>query len=192
MYTVGKEDIVNLIISAAGRVNEMFQRFILGKTVDSAIIGGICYIGMLILDMPFAVMLSVIVGVTNMIPYFGPLIGAIPSVLIVLLTEGGSKALILAIFILILQQFDGNVLGPKILGDAIGVSPLWIIFSIIIGGAAGGPFGMFIGVPVVASIKMFMDEFIDKKYNEKFFYENSGSQLSLEEEDYPPPGIGRG
>ena len=185
MYAFLDESLVNKLIRAGDRVNDMFQRFILGKTIDSAIIGVLFYAGASIINAPFVFLLSVIVGVTNMIPYFGPFIGAIPTILIVLLTAP-SKAFFISVFILALQQFDGIVLGPKILGTAIGINPIWIIFSITIGGAVAGPLGMFLGVPLFASLKMFFDEFVDKKYTEKYFYENSGNDID-KYELYAPP-----
>ena len=140
------------------------------KTIDSLIIGILCFLGLTIMKMPFSVMISVIVGVTNMIPYFGPFIGAIPSILIVLLISP-IKAVWVAIFILILQQLDGNVIGPKILGISTGMSALWIIFSVTIGGALAGPVGMLLGVPICASIKLFFGETVNQAYAEKYFYE---------------------
>lgn len=101
-----------------------------------------------------------------MIPYFGPFIGAVPAILMTLLIEP-SKAIWVALFILALQQFDGIILGPKILGDSTGLSPLWIIFSIIVGGALFGPVGMFLGVPIFASVKLFFTEYIEERYNRK-------------------------
>lgn len=130
-------------------VHTSFGSFISGKIIDSLIIGVLCFIGMSILQLPYAVLISVIVGVTNVIPYFGPIIGAIPSVLIVFFASP-FQALVLAIFILALQQFDGNILGPKILGDSIGLPPFWIIFAVIVGGGLFGVPGMFMGVPVFA------------------------------------------
>lgn len=145
------------------RVHNNFRNFIVGKALDSIIIGILCFIGTSLMKIPYAVIISVIVGITNMIPYFGPLIGAIPSVFIVLLINP-SKAILITLLILILQQFDGIYLGPKILGNSVGMSPMWIMLSILIGGAIMGPLGMFIGVPIFASLKMFFNEAIDRKY----------------------------
>ncbi len=170
VYAFFEEKKATHFLYNVSRVNSIFSSFIIGKTVDSLIIGIICFFGLALLKMPFVMLISVIVGVTNMIPYFGPFLGAIPSVFIVLLTSP-TKALLIALFILALQQFDGNYLGPKILGSSTGMSPLWIIFSIIIGGALAGPFGMFIGVPICASLKMFFTEKVDKKYAEKYYYD---------------------
>jgi predicted PurR-regulated permease PerM len=131
--------------------SSMVHRFILGKMLDSFIIGIICYIGMLVLGLSYPLLLSVIVGVTNMIPVFGPFIGAIPGALILILVEP-FQALWFVLFIIVLQQFDGNYLGPRILGDSMGLPSLWIMFAIIVGGGYFGVVGMFLGVPIFAVI----------------------------------------
>lgn len=125
--------------------------FIIGKIIDSAIIGVICYIATTVLKMPNALLVSFIVGVTNVIPYFGPFIGAIPSFLLIAIVSL-EKGLVFAVFILILQQLDGNVIGPKILGESIGLSSFWIVFSVLFFGGALGIKGMIIGVPLFALI----------------------------------------
>ena len=139
--------------------NDIFGGFIIGKFIDSLIIGIICFIGMTILQFPYPLLFSVIVGVTNMIPYFGPIIGAIPGVLVYLLIDPW-VAVFFAIFILILQQFDGIYLGPKILGEKTGIRPLWVIFGITVGGAYGGAIGMFLGVPIVAVVSFLLDKWV--------------------------------
>ena len=135
------------------------MRFITGKIIDSAIIGVLCFIGMSLLDMPYVMLVSVIVGVTNVIPYFGPFIGAIPSFVIVL-TEDPIQALVFLVFIFLLQQFDGNILGPKILGDTTGLSAFWVVFAILIFAKLLGFAGMFIGVPVFAVIYSVVKKFV--------------------------------
>ncbi|MEA4816514.1 MAG: AI-2E family transporter [Lachnospiraceae bacterium] len=169
LYAFLSQKKADAIVSTSERVNSVFKSFIVGKGLDSLIIGLICFIGMVIINAPYGILISVLIGVTNMIPYVGPFIGGIPAVAIVLLVSP-SKAFIVAIFILLLQQFDGIILGPKILGDAISMDPIWVIFSIIIGGYIGGVLGMFLGVPIIASIRMFSSEYIDRKYNKKYFY----------------------
>lgn len=139
--------------------NQLFSSFIIGKAIDSLIIGLICFVIMSICQLPYAVLISAIVGVTNMIPYFGPFIGAVPGILIMLLVSP-FKALIFAIIILVLQQFDGLILGPKILGDSTGLKPLWIIFAITVGGSLAGVLGMFLGVPVVAVLRYLLNRFL--------------------------------
>jgi len=166
-YSVFSQDKTTEFFRKTKQVHVIFQSFILGKTLDSFIIGVLCFIGMSLINAPYIIIISLIIGITNMIPYFGPFIGAIPAILITLLIDPG-KAIWVGLFILALQQFDGIVLGPKILGDSTGMSPIWIILSIIIGGAVLGPLGMFIGVPIFASIKLFFQESMDKRFQEKY------------------------
>ena len=144
----------------------IFINFILGKALDSLIIGIICFLAMLLLKLPFAVLISVIVGITNMIPYFGPYIGGVIGGVIIIIVSP-MQVIIFAILILIIQQFDGLFLGPKILGDSTGLKPLWVIFSITTGGCLFGVLGMFLGVPVFAVISYLVNitvqHFLDKK-----------------------------
>ncbi len=140
--------------------SRIFSGFVSGKALDSLIIGIICFVATSILGLEYAVLISVIVGITNMIPYFGPFIGAVPGVVLYLCIRP-LDAVVFAIMILILQQFDGWVLGPKILGDSTGLSPLWVIFGITVGGAYGGVIGMFLGVPMVAVVAYLLNQAID-------------------------------
>ncbi len=151
----------------AKRIHRIFQSFIVGKAVDSLIIGILAFIGLSLIGAPLTLVLSLIIGVTNMIPYFGPFLGGIPSVVITLLISP-IDAIWVGIFILALQQFDGNFLGPKILGNSLEISPLWIILAVVVGGMLMGPMGMFVGVPVFATIKMFCTEYIEKRYAKKY------------------------
>ncbi|MGE4354698.1 MAG: AI-2E family transporter, partial [Oscillospiraceae bacterium] len=128
-------------------IDRVFMGFLGGKLLDSAIIGLLCYIGCSILKMPYVTLISVIIGVTNIIPYFGPFIGAVPCALIIFMSDS-VQCLIFIIFIFALQQFDGNVLGPRILGNSVGISGFWVMFSILVGGGLFGFTGMLIGVPV--------------------------------------------
>ena len=146
--------------------SHIFNGFLIGKMIDSLIIGILCLIAISILKLPYALLLSLIVCITNMIPYFGPIIGAIPGVMIYLFIDI-RYAFIFALMILILQQFDGLYLGPKILGDQTGIKPLWVIFGITVGGAYFGVMGMFLGVPVVAVIMYLLQLFLDKKLKKK-------------------------
>jgi len=131
--------------------NRIFCGFISGKILDSAIIGVLCFVGCSILRMPYTVLVSFIVGVTNVIPYFGPFIGAIPSIFIIMIDDP-FKSFIFLIFVLILQQVDGNVIGPKILGDSTGLSAFWVIFAVTFFGGLFGFVGLLIGVPTFAVI----------------------------------------
>lgn len=131
--------------------NNMCGRFLVGKIVDSVIIGILCFIGMTIFRFEYALLISVVVGFTNVIPVFGPFIGAIPSAFLLLLIDP-IQCLWFVVFIIVLQQLDGNVIGPKILGNQIGVSGFWIMFSVLLGGGLFGVPGMILGVPVFAVI----------------------------------------
>lgn len=145
---------------AIGRTTyDIFSGFLTGKLIDSFIIGVLCYIGMRILGLPFPALISVVVGVTNIIPFFGPFIGAVPSTILILL-ENPLQALYFLIFVLILQQLDGNIIGPKILGDSIGISGFWVLVSITIAGSLFGFGGMLLGVPVFAVIYEFFSEWV--------------------------------
>lgn len=144
----------------------IFSKFVVSKMIDSLIIGILCAILMTILRLPYVFLISVFVGVTNMIPYFGPFIGAIPGIIIMLVINPW-KALIFAIMILCLQQFDGLWLGPKLMGTSTGMKPIWIIFAITIGGKFFGVLGMFLGVPVVAIIAYLAERYMRKRLAEK-------------------------
>lgn len=178
IYAFLKEEKANNLINNVRFANRTFGGFISGKIIDSIMIGVICFIGMTILKIPYSLLISVIVGVTNVIPYFGPFLGAIPSVLILLMVSP-MKALIFLIWVLILQQFDGNVLGPKILGQSTGLSGFWVIFSITVFGGFFGVFGMFIGVPlfavIYAAIRTAVNERLIKKElpSDTLYYETS-------------------
>lgn len=161
-------------LTTLSECNKIFSNFVVGKFIDSSIIGVLCFILMNIFRMPYALLISAIVGVTNMIPYFGPFIGAIPGIFILLMVSP-FKALGFSVLILALQQFDGLILGPKILGDSTGLRPLWIIFAITVGGSFAGVLGMFLGVPTVAVIRYLFLGYIRKRldrknipYDEKF------------------------
>lgn len=145
---------------------QIFNDFIIGKFIDSLIIGILCYVGMLILNLPYALLLAVIVGITNMIPVFGPFIGAIPGIFILLIIHP-LYALYFAIFILLLQQFDGNILGPLILGDRLGIPSLFILFSVCVGGGLFGIIGMFIGVPVFTVFYLIVKEIVNYLLDKK-------------------------
>ena len=141
----------DMVLNEIAIVDRLFGGFIEGKLVDSAIIGVLCYIGCSIFKFPNALLVSAIVGVTNVIPFFGPFLGAIPSILLILI-ESPIKALWFALFVLALQQLDGNVIGPKILGQHTGVSSFWVLFSILLFGGMWGLVGMIIAVPLFAVI----------------------------------------
>lgn len=160
-----KKTCVN-VLSVVHKADYTFSKFISGKTLDSFIIGMLCFIAMSIMQFENAVLISVIVGVTNMIPFFGPFIGAIPSAILVLFQQP-KMVIPFIIFILILQQFDGNILGPKILGDSTGLPAFWVMFAIFIGGGLFGFVGMLICVPVFAVIYMLVRQFVENKLRRK-------------------------
>lgn len=153
-------------LSICAHANEVFSGFIVGKILDSAIIGVICFVGMNLLRLPYAMLISVIIGVTNIIPFFGPFIGAIPSIMILMIVDPWG-AVWFGIFVLLLQQFDGNILGPKILGDSTGLSAIWVLVAIIVGGGLFGFPGMVLGVPSFAVLYALGSEFVAARLREK-------------------------
>lgn len=140
----------------------IFQDYIVGRLLDSLIIGIIAYVGFSLLKAPYVPLFAFIIFITNIIPYFGPIIGAIPPILMTLIIDP-IKTIWIALFILFLQQLDGNVIGPKIMGDRVGLSPLWVISAVILGGSLFGFFGFFLAVPVVAVVKEIYDKSVDEK-----------------------------
>ena len=161
--------------------NVNFTGFFVGKIIDSAIIGVITFVAMTILRLDFAVLISVFIGITNIIPVFGPFIGAIPSVFILLLIDP-LQAVIFCVLILIIQQLDGNFIGPKILGSSIGISALWILFSIVVGGDLFGIVGMVVGVPVFATLYGLAQEFVHYALDKRGI-DSEGNPVEHEAED---------
>jgi predicted PurR-regulated permease PerM len=151
LYAFLSPEQVNVLLDVLHHSDRIFGGFISGKIIDSLIIGVICFVVLSIVQMPYTILISVIVGVTNVIPFFGPFIGAVPSAFLILLISP-KQCLIFIIFIVILQQIDGNIIGPTILGDSTGLSSFWIIFSILLGGGLFGFAGMILGVPVFGVI----------------------------------------
>ena len=150
-YTLLPEGRAAWLIRGVKAVDRIFSGFVRGKLLDSLIIGILCFFFSSLFEFPYAPLISVVVGVTNVIPFFGPFLGAIPSAFLILLDEP-IKSLYFLIFILALQQFDGNILGPKILGSSTGISGLWVMVAILVGGGLWGVPGMFLGVPIFACI----------------------------------------
>ena len=166
IYGVFPLKIANKVIEEGRYVHQVFGGSIIGKLLDSLIIGLICFVLLGFANMPYVLLVSVIVGVTNVIPFFGPFIGAIPSAFLILLSDP-MKCLYFLIFILLLQQFDGNILGPKILGDSTGLSSFWVLFSILLFGGLMGFVGMIIAVPTFAVIYRLVTEFTTWKLGKK-------------------------
>lgn len=150
------------IFRAVGKIDSIFSGFVRGKLLDSLIIGILCFVCSNIFEFPYAPLVSVIVGVTNVIPFFGPFLGAVPSLFLILL-DSPIKAVYFFIFIIALQQVDGNIIGPKILGGRTGLSSLWVIIAILVGGSFFGVPGMFFAVPVFACFNTAVDFFINCK-----------------------------
>ena len=161
-----KEQTADHIFDLGRRTHQIFSGFIIGKILDSMIIGILCYLGMLVLKLPYPALVATVVGVTNVIPFFGPFIGAIPPTFLILLVNP-LKAVYFAIFVLALQQLDGNVIGPRILGDTIGISGFWVLVSITVAGGLFGFTGMLLGVPVFAVIYMLVNDFVVYKLKKK-------------------------
>ena len=177
VYAFVPQKWVQILVEVLQECNNLFSSFVIGKAIDSLIIGILCFILMNIFRLPYAVLISVIVGITNMIPYFGPFIGAIPGILILLIVSP-IKALVFLILILCLQQFDGLILGPKILGNSTGLRPLWIIIASTVGGTVGGVLGMFLGVPIVAFLRYLMNRLIQHRLRKKNY--KDAESLTLE------------
>jgi len=176
LYSLLHERKCEKILRISDRVNTVFIKYISGKTLDSLIVGVITFIGMTIMGMPFAALISFIIGLANMIPFFGPIIGAIPCILLILV-EDPKKAIIFAIFILVLQQFDGNVLEPKILGGSLGLPTFWILFAIFVGGGLFGFIGMVTFVPIFTVIYTLIKEFLNEKLEKKNLPTDTGEYI---------------
>ena len=154
------------LLDVCRRTNKIFSGFIVGKLIDSLIIGVLCYFGMLILKLPYPVLIATIIGVTNIIPFFGPIFGLVPSALLILLINPW-QCLYFVIFVLCLQQFDGNILGPHILGDSVGLSSFWILVSITVAGGIFGFSGMVLGVPNFAVFYSLFSDLVNRRLIQK-------------------------
>lgn len=166
LFALFSTEKVERVLSVSRRANGIFVGFINGKIIDSVIIGVLCFILCSIFRIPLALLISLIVGVTNVIPFFGPFIGAIPSIMILLIVDPVS-ALKFTVLVILLQQFDGNILGPKILGDSTGISAIWVLVAIVVGGGLFGFAGMLLGVPTFAVIYMLTKEYVTARLAEK-------------------------
>ena len=186
IYCIFSLEASEKILKGVQFINQVFIGFLSGKILDSLIIGLLCYAGCMILRMPYALLVSVIVGVTNVIPFFGPLFGMIPGTIIILM-ESPLKALIFLVFVILLQQFDGNILGPKILGNRVGINGFWVMFSIIFGAGLFGFAGMLLGVPVFVVIYSFFKNLVNKKLCRSGLPTDSGAYREL---DYFDPKTG--
>ncbi len=192
VYAVLSARHANMVLHLTTKSHEIFGGFVIGKLIDSAIIGVLCFIGLSILKMPYSLLVSVIVGVTNVIPFFGPYIGAVPSTILIML-DTPIKGVYFIIFILLLQQFDGNILGPKILGNSTGLSAFWVIVAILLGGGLFGFVGMIMGVPTFAVlyyiVQMLVNNHLERKnlptgseyYDTMSYVDDAGNYYHSEE-----------
>ena len=179
VYSLAGVKIGNEIVTEARYIKNMFEKFIVGNIIDSIIIGIINYFFMVIIHMPYALLISVVVGVTNVIPFFGPFIGAIPSIVLLLLVSPFT-ALQFAVWILVLQQVDGNIIGPKILGQTTGLPSFWVLFSILLFGGLFGIVGMIIAVPTWAIIYRTISRVSEHFLRKKGLEPDSGSYVNLD------------
>ena len=184
IYSLLREDRAAALIQGARKVDAIFSGFIRGKLLDSLIIGILCFIGCSILKMPYTPLISVVVGVTNVIPFFGPFLGAIPSIFLILLVNP-LKAVYFALFVLALQQLDGNVIGPKILGDSTGISSFWVIVSILVGGGFFGVLGMFLAVPVFAALQTLAKYLVNRQLSRRGMPLDAKHYVNLNKEVQP-------
>ena len=161
-----REKAANRILHVGREANRIFSGFIIGKTIDALIIGILCYIGMRIMGLPYPVLIATIIGVSNIIPFFGPIIGIVPSAILILFVDP-LQAFYFVIFEVILQQIDGNIISPRILGDTVGISGFWVLVSITIAGNLFGFAGMVLGVPVFALIYLLITEWTNRRLQAK-------------------------
>ncbi|MCI7131355.1 MAG: AI-2E family transporter [Lachnospiraceae bacterium] len=175
VYALFNKRHAKMILDTMRKSNEIFGGFISGKLLDSLIIGVLCFVGLSAMHMPYIALVSVIVGVTNVIPFFGPYIGMIPSTILIMLVDF-KKGVIVLLFIIVLQQIDGNVIGPKILGKSTGLSAFWVVFSVMFFGKLWGIIGMLIGVPVFGVIYYILDTFVNFQLGRR--------ELPVETEEY--------
>ena len=179
IYAMFKPVQANMILHLTIKSNSIFGGFIIGKIIDSAIIGVLCFLGLSVLHMPYTLLVSVIVGVTNVIPFFGPFIGAIPSAFLILLVSP-MKCLYFLLFVLVLQQFDGNILGPKILGESTGLPSFWVLFSILLFGGLLGFVGMVIAVPTFAVFYHLTSEYVNRCLEKKALSQSTDDYRDLD------------
>ena len=182
LYGVFREDQAKLIIQGTRKVDRIFSGFVRGKLLDSLIIGILCFIGCSILKMPYTPLVSVVVGFTNVIPFFGPVLGAIPTAFLILLVSP-LKCLYFIIFIIVLQQLDGNIIGPKILGGSTGISSFWVVVAILVGGGFGGLMGMFLGVPICACLQALTKYLVDRRLRKRGMPVEAYAYVHRDQED---------
>ncbi len=186
VYGMFTEERARLIVRGTRRVDRIFSGFVRGKLLDSLIIGILCFIGCSILGIPYTPLVSLIVGVTNVIPFFGPFLGAVPSAFLILLVSP-LKCLYFVIFVFILQQLDGNVIGPRILGPSTGISSFWVVVAILVGGGFGGLMGMFLGVPICACLQALTRYIVNLRLQKRGMPVEAYAYVDRDKEDPTPP-----
>ena len=182
IYAIFRPRYGNVVMEVGRKADEVFGGFFIGKIIDSLIIGCICFVSLAILRMPYVALVSVIVGVTNIIPFFGPYIGAIPSAILIFLVDP-MKGIYFIIFIIVLQQVDGNVIGPKILGNTTGLSPFWVIFAILLFGGSFGVIGMLFGVPIFAVLYYIIKRVVEHVLKRRHLPEKTDEYIELDTVD---------
>ncbi|MCR5520657.1 MAG: AI-2E family transporter [Lachnospiraceae bacterium] len=182
VFSLFKRKRANRIVRTARDCHRKFTGAITGKILDSAIVGVICFVGMTLFKFPYVALISVIVGVTNLIPFFGPYIGAVPSALLILFVDP-LQCLWFVIFIVVLQQIDCNILDPRIVGDSIGLSAFWVLFSCVVFGSLFGIWGLLLGVPATACLQMIFGEIMDNRLHRKGLPSATEEYLSIDSVD---------
>jgi len=185
LYALLQEEQARWVVRATRKTNQIFSGFVRGKMLDSLIIGILCFIGCSIFSLPYTPLVSVVVGVTNMIPFFGPFLGAAPSAFLILLVSP-KQCLIFIVFIIVLQQIDGNIIGPKILGDATGISSFWVVVAITVGGGFAGVLGMFLGVPIFACLQTLVKYLTDRRLEKRHMPLEACEYVHRDQEPMPP------
>lgn len=166
LYALSKKSFADKVMYVARVSNESFSSYIGGQFIEAIIIGVLCFIGMIILKLPYALLISVLVGVTALIPIFGAFIGTIPSAFIILIIDP-MKALWFVIFIIVLQQVEGNLIYPRVVGSSVGLPPIWVMLAMLVGGNTFGLLGMLLGIPTFSVIYKISREFINKRLDKK-------------------------
>ena len=182
IYAIFRPRYGNVVMEVFRKADDVFGGFFIGKIIDSLIIGCICFVGLAILRMPYVALISVIVGATNIIPFFGPYIGAIPSFILIFLVDP-MKGVYFIIFILVLQQVDGNVIEPKILGNTTGLSPFWVVFAILLFGGSFGIIGLLFGVPIFALIYYVVKRVVEHILKKRRLPQETEQYIELDEVD---------
>ncbi|HKK95346.1 MAG TPA: AI-2E family transporter [Anaerovoracaceae bacterium] len=176
IFSVARAEAIHEFVTIT---NKTFVGFLVGRIIDAFVIGAITYLSMRLFVLPYPVLISVLIGVTNVIPFFGPFIGAIPAFCIIFLVDP-VQAFYFFVMILLIQQLDGNVIGPKVVGDAIGLSSFWVIIAILLGGGMFGFVGMFLGVPIFAIIYTYADKILKKKLRRKNMPDHTDDYLAYD------------